>query len=416
VTHRVLVALLLAGVPLAAHAASPPNMPRAVWARGASAYVDAGDSAAAPGDRIVFMSHGKTIAEATVTRVDPGGLALVTLTVGSLAKQRRLDRVRVFIEKHPPFAPTSLTIGCPAPGKRRALLGCAAEPPPANPPPAGYRLRSQNATSYRLERDPGPPSRWPDTLTVRWFEDPADEGIAFDRGEIDVALFWPGELLASTREQPRWQGTRLGARLHGVIVAFAAGSCGPSPPSSRAPSAADTAMIAGLSGYFRGDVVPWAVAHADSGRPALGRDALPRLVADVDPECEGLVSAARYLNRTSGAQAAGGCLRLTYLGAARRAPDSLALAIAGYVRSAAFAPDLKARADSLERAIRGRAADAAPLTATEAATALRNALGVVQLWTIRCPVVGAPDLRAYLDRLGADAFADLIGRPTGIEP
>jgi len=146
-------------------------------------------------------------------------------------------------------------------------------------------------------------------------------------------------------------------------------------------------------------------------------DSMPMVVTDAEPGCEGLTSVERYLNRTSPARPTRPCLRLSYLGAARRSPDSLALAVAGYVRRGVFAPDLRTRADSLERAIRGRAQDAVPPTAGDVSTALRDSLGVVQLLVIRCPVVSAPELRAYLDTLGLDAFADLMGRlPPGIEP
>jgi hypothetical protein len=77
---------------------------------------------------------------------------------------------------------------------------------------------------------------------------------------------------------------------------------------------------------------------------------------------------------------AGGTVQVTYLDAPRHSPDSLASAAADFV----------ARAD-IPGALREGAARR-----------------VKFLFAVRCPVVCAPDLRAYVRALGPDALVDMV--------
>src|SRR5205814_1296313 len=71
---------------------------------------------------------------------------------------------------------------------------------------------------YRFVRDPGAAATpWPDTIMVGLFGETSDEEIALERGELDVAVFWPGEASARLRADPRWRGFGYGWR--GQLVA-----------------------------------------------------------------------------------------------------------------------------------------------------------------------------------------------------
>jgi hypothetical protein len=50
------------------------------------------------------------------------------------------------------------------------------------------------------------------------YDDAADEEIAVQRGEVDVALFWPGELSPRLRTDPRWS-SHPGVGERGRVVA-----------------------------------------------------------------------------------------------------------------------------------------------------------------------------------------------------
>src|SRR4029077_8015933 len=76
----------------------------------------------------------------------------------------------------------------------------------------------------------------PDTLLVRLYGESADEEIALERGELDVAVFWPGELSTRMREDPRWGGALLGLRAHGVIAVAALHGAGGARADARLAS------------------------------------------------------------------------------------------------------------------------------------------------------------------------------------
>ena len=110
-----------------------------------------------------------------------------------------------------------------------------------------------------------------------------------------------------------------------------------------------------------------------------------------------------YLDRPS--------LQLFYLDAPIAPPESLALAVAGYLHLDGGA--VRARADSLVR-LAGDAPQT-PVQPSEAAitAAMSRALGIADLVPIRCPVLCAPRYAPYLDALGLEALVDLMGRLPG---
>lgn len=244
-----------------------------LWWRDARVYLATRDSVAGPpGTRLTFVSRGRTIATGEIERVVDGELVVARLTSGSLAKEKKPDRIAVLAE--PPALPRLLVlrVGYPASGRAAALFTCV---PTTLRPPPGVRLAdAASDRSWRWVRDDSAavaPPTWPDTLEVRLFHDAADEEIALERGEIDAAVFWPGELSSHMREHARGQGMIL-ARTRGIVVAagLAAGD--------------STALAAFNRDLFRGDLLglPWSapaaaeaarleVDAAWSGRPAIER-------------------------------------------------------------------------------------------------------------------------------------------------
>jgi len=108
-----------------------------------------------------------------------------------------------------------LRVGVPAQHRWNLLFVCDA---PASPPrfgSAAYVRDSLDTSGERWLRVPQPAvdsagAMAPDTLVVRAFDEATDEEIAFERGELDAAVFWPGELSARMRFDARFYSTWLG--------------------------------------------------------------------------------------------------------------------------------------------------------------------------------------------------------------
>jgi hypothetical protein len=126
------------------------------------------------------------------------------LRAGSSMPSHRLDRLKVDVEGPTLRSPGMLRVGFPALGRSAAYVECG---------PGEDIVRVRNARYAALPgtgvdcacRAGGTPqdAPWPDTLCTRTYADAVDEEIALERGEIDVAAFWPGELDARFREDVR---------------------------------------------------------------------------------------------------------------------------------------------------------------------------------------------------------------------
>ena len=191
------VLLLLAALPGLGAAESAPLDARVVWVRGPYAYVAARDSLAIlPYSRLTFALKSKPVATAVVERSVDGAMVVARVTSGSLAGVKHLDRVRILVE--PPDRPRLLRIGFPSANRAHLVFGYDSVTVAT---PRGYVLEGE-APSLRMIRSLDSPDveRWPDTLLVRTFDDPTDREIALERGELDVALFGPGEISSRMRE------------------------------------------------------------------------------------------------------------------------------------------------------------------------------------------------------------------------
>ncbi len=228
------------------------------------------------GARLTFQYRGKTAATGTVLRSFQDGLAVAALTSGSLGKIKKLDRIRTLAEAPLSTRPTVLRIGFPS-ARRPSLLFACAEPslrPPVSPAYAESIETLQDGSS-RFVGDPQLLGGWPDTLIVRRFDDAADQEIALERGDLDVGVFWPGELSPAARRNLD-QGVVLTVRDRGVVL-FAG-----------APLRVFSELNEQL---FRGDLLPW------PGGPGnvAPHDTLWSIA--VDSTMPGHATIGRFLNR-----------------------------------------------------------------------------------------------------------------------
>ena len=335
--------------------AAPEPRATVIWIRGDRAYVAMPDSSSVePGDAATFRERDRLLASGEVISVIRGEVALVQLRSGSLERVRKMERVRVALER-PPLAPrTTLRIALPSAARGNLLFRCG-DVTLRSPAEPRYRVTALVPRTWRLLADstgrassPASSRLWPDTLLVRLFDESADEEIALERGEVDVAVFWPGELSLHVREDARWRGYPVGTRARGVLAAV--GSVRPALFDS-------TGLAAFNEALFRGDLAPVAF-HAGEREGAEPPSARGLTDVDVDPSIPGRAAIRGWLARNAGPTTGGAAppTRLVYLDAP---PDSLPTP------------------------------DAAPLFA------------------IGCPVVAASGLQRYVRALGPGVFADM---------
>lgn len=272
----------------------------------------------------------------------------------------------------------TLRVGLPSAGRGNLLFTCDAPANVRTAPRIGsaaYAADSLDPSGRRWLREPGPASDTagtlaPDTLIVRAFGDATDEEIALERGDLDVAVFWPGEPSARIRSDTRFRDPELGMRGLGVLARTK------SDADTMGAPRADMEMLNREA--FGGDLLPWSELVPDSidGPPAR---------YTVDPTLPGAQHLERVLGRIPSAGAKR-MLKLTYVDQ----PPSLFTA-----RVPAAAPwDIHHIASPSEVYRR----DYRPLFA------------------IRCPVLSRPEARAAVRAIGAHAFAELAPCATGTRP
>ena len=292
-THRtqrsrrlpLLLALVLAslgGVHSSAAAQPSPWNARVLWWHDGRIYLAAGDSTTIPGTRLTFVVRGRTIATGQIQRVVDGELVVARLESGSLAREKKPERIRVLAEPPAFQTPRLLRVGYPAAGRGAALFTCA--PTTLGPPPGVRTAPGAGARGWRWIRDDSTaaaPPHWPDTVIVRLFDESADQEIALERGEIDAAVFWPGEMSTHLREHALGRQA-LRAAAEGVV--WASGL-----------AAGDSAALASLGrDLFRGDLL---------ARPWTAPPSSQAARFEVDPAWPGRPALERFLARTgSGAR------------------------------------------------------------------------------------------------------------------
>ena len=261
-THSILIALALsatvAGWVAAGRAEPSPLDARVLWWRAGRVYLAASDSSVVPGTHLTFLSRGRTIGTGTIERIVDGELVVARLDTGSLASEKKLEKIGVLAE--PPALPRLpvLRVGYPASGRSAPWWGCR---PTTLRPPTPLEVSvadGSNDRSWRWVRTTSVrvlPEHWPDTVVVRLFDEAADEEIALERGEIDAAVFWPGELSTHMRERPEFPGPFL------VPTSWRLAATGLAAGDSMALGALNRDL-------FRGDLLPLTWSAPASSQPA----------------------------------------------------------------------------------------------------------------------------------------------------
>ena len=331
-----------------------------VWSRDAHIYVAAPDSGVlAPGMLLSVRRGERELARGRVTRLYEPRLAVMDIESGSLTGETRLEQLRVRGESTLDLRLTRVRVGLPARERRNLLFGCDA--PSVAPTFANehFQLDTLAAGALRMRRrieSPGLPVA-PDTLEVTFFRDATDAEIALERGDLDVAVFWPGELSARMRNGERAAHVFPGRRARGVLAYVRSDADSvPLPPS-------DLATLNRIA--FAGDLLLCVPAD-----PPAGAATVPWAAARyrVDPAIPGARVLERALQRVSRA-AATRTVQLRWYDVSLEAASAPGATTAG--------------------------TDALPRSATPALA-------------MQCVVVSSARAHTLVAALGASAFADLV--------
>jgi hypothetical protein len=332
---------------------------RVLWARADRAYIVLAESmAVTPGTMLTFQDGAATIAEGEVSASYEGQLVSVTLTSGSLGDATSLSSVRITAEP-PSLRPMSLLrVGYPAPGRSQLLLACERVTPRPAREGDHYRVDALSDRSFRFVREPGVASEapWPDTLLVRLFDVAADEEIALERGDLDVAVFWPGEPSPHIRAQTSWTGDPAGSLAGSMLVAQHGPEIDRSAFSS--PGPIGRALRAMNEDLFRGDLSPCGPAATLTPPDTSIQSSTTRARFEVNHVIPGWQTLERLLNQ-----------------------------------------GLPAKAGSIPKVT---------LTRVHVGATGADPPQGVCVFTIRCPILSAPRLRPYLGALGPDALTRLF--------
>ena len=376
-----LAAVLFASVPtllLGPPAAAEPKPLNAevVWVRANRAHIASTDSIPVEvGDLLEFQVRGKTKAAGTVAEIHEAGLVTARITSGSLDREKKLRDVRVRAEAAPLPRITTLRVGVPAPARRCALLGCSTywEQYSWNAP-HGYRPAPLAGTRIpgfvRVDSIALRPE-WPDTMVLVLFDDAMDQEIGVERGDVDLAVFWPGEPFQD--RPPRrgdWHNLVFGTRQRGVVarIQFAGGGNLASPPPG--PNTVSDSVLAVLNReVFSGDLLPL------SGEWPQGAQyrAFP-LGGPMDAALARGTANAKNVERETGI--------LSYLDARIDQPESLRV-------------EARARLLLLPPEIRRSAERGDPIVVTP-------------LFRLRYPILTKPPTNRLIRALGPDTFAEML--------
>lgn len=336
---------------------------RVIWSRSDLIYVASPDSGVLSLGMSLSIRRGpRELVRGHVERLHEPRLAVVRVTSGLLAGEDRLDELRVFREPGTDAWPASLRVGLPARARRNLLFGCDAPGVASLFAGEHYQVDTLTGGTLRMRRSITSPRvpLAPDTIEVAFFAEATDAEIALERGDLDVAVFWPGELSARMRTGDRAKHVFAGRRSRGLLA------CVRTAPDSLEVPPADLALL--NRDGFAGDLEPWPRPGARESRTwAITR-------YRVDPSLPGARVLERVLTRVNRASATR-TVELRYL---------------------------------------DEPADAAPVPAESGAMAgpgsspARFAGGIQPAFLVRCLVVTTERSHALVSTLGPGAFADLV--------
>ena len=371
VTISLLAAVVLSLPVNPANAAPTELDAKVVWIRGDRVYIASADSLAlGEGDLLTFRSGSKELAKGTVVDVRDAAMAVARVTSGSLWNEKKLEKIRIVAEAAPLRPLAVLRVGCPSPSRPSLLFRCENGTIGASLPVFAYRADTLSERSYRFVRDDAVlvDAPWPDTLLVRMFDESADEEIALERGELDIAVFWPGELSTHIRDDPRWAGYLQG-RWSGQLVA----SAWEKGSAVRLTAGEARHTFDSLNRLvFRGDLPPYSgIVDKGAVGDTLG---IGRAASGARFEVDAALPGSREIKRA-----------LEQASRQTTSPPSRRVIFIGY-------EPMKGQHVSGGTA----APDSTPTVSTV-------------LSAITCPVVSSPRLRSTIAALGPNAFADLLG-------
>jgi hypothetical protein len=233
--------------------------------------------------------------------------------------------------------------------------------------------------SVTFARDPsvGLKRVWPDTLQFLPFDDATDQEIGLERGEADLAIFWPGELSRQARSQARWRGFPYGTLRRGVLAGLQDSSdqyeTSPADRQGLVAAAVDSPVVRLNREIFHGDLLP--VEGAPMGAAPFWTGNIP----------SGVVQ--RSLTRTwpSRDTASARAMQLFYLDAPADSADSLRTA-------GALALAHRRREDKYYGSYRFG----------------QGPVIVTPFYRVRCPLVCEPNVRRLVQAIGADEVAALV--------
>jgi len=345
-----LMAVLSCATPSKLLAQAIPLTARVIWAQGDRAYLAASDSTHLElGATLHFFDRKKAVASARISGIQDA-MVVARLTSGSLKKVKHLDRLRVTVEHAAPDHRSVLRVGYPSRARVQPFFECRRMVLMTR----DYRADTLGERSYRLVRTAADARPGPDTLLVRLFDDGADEEIALERGELDAAVFWPGEASNHIREQMLWNGAPKAVRTQGLIGVHSP-STGPLPEIVLGIRDGDKQALDRLDAeLFRGDLDVIQHARIDSSTARAWS-------LEVDPSLPGRESIRRALGEAS--RPSGSTIRVT----------------------------LTFIDEPIDRPRMGDDTDPFLL-----------------LYHLGCPVLSAPELRPYLESIDLSAIVNLF--------
>ena len=406
--------LALAAISMASIAASSPASAatlstKLVWASRGFAYIVCADSnGIRVGDRVTFTDRGKQVAAARVVRVDAGGLATAELESGQLADSRRWKKLRLAVESTPLEAPPVMRLGVPSVVNDFAYLHLGEEG--AHVGGARYRLDLETEHQWRLVRRSAASEAagWPDTIVAREFDESADEEIALERGELDAALFWPGQLSSRLRQDQRWWDGSVGTRDHGMVVVFSLAS-----DRAGAPIFPTTEDLSALNReLFRGDLGMWGANPPSAGTAPGASSPARRPRLETSGTWNGRARVESWWNGSGASSSPSPTpqILIALLGAPISDTRAWLADIADLIRTGSrFGAARRASADSVAAEMRRERA-AAPITPTERDQVLRR-LAAMPAYTIRMTVASALAFRNVVRSLGPDSLVRIVSYP-----
>ncbi len=242
-----LLFLLALGAP--AHAQRRDLDAMVVWTHADLIYMASGDSGVfSPGMTLSIRRGSRELATGRIERMYEPRLVVVRTLSGSLANEDRLHELSIQGESAMDLRLTRLRVGLPARSRRNLLFDCVDPGVTTTFAREHFLVDTLTNGALRMRRQlesPGTPVA-PDTLELTFFAEATDAEIALERGDLDVALFWPGELSARTRGSEHVFAAR---RSRGLLAAVIVG---------RDTAWADVSRLGVLDRQlFAGDLADW---------------------------------------------------------------------------------------------------------------------------------------------------------------